>query len=100
VIKYDANDTWEDSTADSGVNVGEGLLLHIAVPSLANLIAEVAILRIEGQNGSSLNPISGSAHRFGEDAYGATASIPNNHSGRASCVSASVRVTPWFIVRR
>lgn len=79
--------------------MGKGLLLHIAVPSLANLKAEVAILRIEEQNGS-LNPISGSAHRFGEDAYGANASIQNNHSGRASCVAAAVRGTPWFIVRR
>lgn len=75
LIMNDNGDTWEDTTAISGVNVADGLRVQIHVPEWADLQAEGVILRIVGSNGSPFNPITPGSYLFGEDAYGGNINI-------------------------
>ncbi len=60
-----AGDTWEDSTANSGANVVDGIYWNAHVASLADLQIQAVIARVVGA----------SSFGFGEDAYGLDANV-------------------------
>ncbi|GEM_PF-637326 len=79
LVMNDNGDTWEDSTADSGFNVADGLRIQGHIPAAADLQFELAVIRIQGNNGSpfnsSLPALSSGQYVFGEDAYGGNINI-------------------------
>ena len=63
-----AGNTWEDSTADSGANVADGLRISAHVRQWADLQIQGILIRVAGNTG----PLS---YPSGEDAYGIDANI-------------------------
>ncbi len=63
-----SGDTWEDSTADSGANVVDGLYLRSRISSLADLQLQAVIARVTGN-------VTSSSYFAGEDGYGLDANV-------------------------
>ena len=61
-------DTWEDSTADSGVNVADGLRAVVHLSNLSDLQIQAVLIRVLGNIGSLSFP-------SGEDVWGVDASV-------------------------
>lgn len=60
--------TWEDTTADSGANIADGMWLSARFRRLADLQIQGVILRITGNTGAT-------TYGSGEDAYGVDANV-------------------------
>lgn len=61
-------DTWEDSTADSGANVVDGLAVFGHWPDFFDLQMQAVVARVAGNTG-------GATYFSGEDAYGIDANV-------------------------
>ena len=94
----DTGATWSDSTADTGVNVADGLRVTLHLPAFADLQAQALIARATGPTPSAVEeagiPVPSDAHIFGEDAYGVDVNVRVSESTRLGAYYIGNQTTP------
>lgn len=66
LLMNSTGDTWEDTTADSGNNIADGIMAKYSVPSLFDLKLQAAIIRLNATGSGSFG--SGDDNVYGLDA--------------------------------
>jgi len=98
LLLNDTGATWSDSTADTGVNVADGLRVALHLPDALDLQAQALIVRVQGATGSTTDepgvPVPSDAYIFGEDAYGIDANIQANYWTRIGAYWVGNQITP------
>jgi len=98
LLMNDTGATWSDSTADSGVNVADGLRVALHLPDALDLQTQVLIARVQGATGTNTAeagiPVASDAYIFGEDAYGFDANLRVNYWTRLGLYYVGNQITP------